>query len=483
MFVHRVPSCGRLRALAGRHQAALACAIAIALLLSLHHSFGFTGNHFDSAYYWWLASPGNFGSGPSLRGYAFPALLAPLNYLCSISDNPVQTYRTGMAIVYGVLLTTLLPAAFQQAFGGQLSLVRRLVPVVLLAGLFPGLLLFPLSDLPAALLALAALMCTLRGLDPAASRSRFVGLLAAAGALIGAAYNTRTIYLFAVILLGLLAVVTIRGAWVRPPFSRWLGLAAFAAGVVAVSLPQLAINNRTLGVNSLAVQSMIGSRSLFAAQLVWGMRLQRYETTLNAEASSPQVFYFDPAGTQLFKDAARGGDLSSLPYYLKAVAQHPLQFLALYTRHVVNGLDVRDGLIYTLKPSALRSRTALFNFLVLALATLVVATIRRRPVRPGGGARAVPRSWPVSLALLLLPVAAIVPGAIETRFFLPLHLLAYCALAFHFDTGALRACVKRHWVLIALVLLVVGALFFAISSSTMAQVKSAWPDQFQFDAR
>ena len=484
MFVHRANPSGRLTQLIDRHQAALAWAIASALLLALHYSYGYTGHHFDSAQYWGLASFETLGNVPSSRGYVFPALLAPLRSVSSLADNPVHIYRLGMSIIYGGLLTTLLPAAFRQAFGGSLSLARRLVPVLLLAILFPGLLLFPLSDLPAVLLAFAALLCALRGMDATASRNQFIGLLVAAGALMGAAYNTRTIYLFAGIPLGLLAAVTVRGAWARAPYPRWLGLLAFVAGIVAISLPQFAINMRTHGTTSFAVQSAIHSKSLFATQLVWGMTLQRYETTLSRDTPGPQVYYFDPAGARLFKETAAGGDLFSLPYYMKVVAQHPLEFVALYARHVVNGLDVRDGLVYTLKPSPLRSRTALFNFLVLALAVAVVASVRRRKTAPTGTSwRAVPRSWPVPLALLLLPVIAIVPGAIETRFFLPLHLLAYCVIAFHFDAAALRSCVKQHTTVMVLILGVTGALFFAVSLSTMAQIQYAWPAQYGLGAR
>ena len=87
------------------------------------------------------------------------------------------------------------------------------------------------------------------------------------------------------------------------------------------------------------------------------------------------------------------------------------------------------------------------------------------------------------LALLLLPVVAIVPGAIETRFFLPLHLLAYCVIAFHFDAAALRSCVKQHATVIVLILGVSGALFFAVSLSTMAQIRYAWPAQYGLGAR
>ena len=479
-FVQRTASSGRLAQLLDRYQVPLAIVIATALLMAMHQSFRFVTHHFDSGQYWALATLENLGHLPSSRGYVFPFLLLPLNYVCSISPDPALTYRGGMSLIYGVLLTTLVPAAFREAFGGTISLVRRLVPVLLLAVLFPGLLLYVLSDLPAMLMAFAALMCALRALKPTASRRQFIGALFAAGLLMGAAYNSRTIYLFAAIPLGLLVLWTVRGGpWVKAPFPRWLGLLAFAAGAIAVSLPQLAINKRTQGINSLAVQSVINSKSLFAIQLAWGMTLQRYETAVTGEALGAQLYYFDPAGARLFDHVAGGGDLFSIPYYLKVVAQHPLHFLGLYTRHIINGLDVRDGLVYTHKLSPRRNSTALLNFLVLALAVWVLVTIRPRIAQPAGTDRwPVPASWPMALAVLVLPVAAIVPGAVETRFFLPVHLLAYCVLAMHFDAAQLKQNFRQHGRAVLLLLLVGAAVFFAVTFSTMANLRYDLPELY-----
>ena len=132
MFVHRPTRSIALAELVDRHQVALACGLATLLLLALHYAYGFTGFHYDSQQYWSLATFEKLGTVRSARGYLFPTLLAPIHYLTSVSGNPLLAYRAGMSVVYGVLLTTLLPAAFVQAFGGKLSLFRRMVPVVLL---------------------------------------------------------------------------------------------------------------------------------------------------------------------------------------------------------------------------------------------------------------------------------------------------------------------------------------------------------------
>lgn len=483
MYVHPAVPSRRVGLLIDRYQAPLACAIATLFLMAVHRAFGFTANHHDAEYYWSFASLWKILTAPSFRGYVFPALLSPLKALTSVLPDPVQMYRFGMSLVYGVLLTTLVPAAFQKAFGGKVSLVRRLVPLGLVALLFPGVLLYTLSDLPAALLALAALLCALKGLESRASRRRFIGMLVAAGALIAAAYNTRTIYLFSGVPLGILALLSVRGRWMQVPYPRWLGLAAFAVGALAVSLPQLAVNKRTHGVNSMAVQALVNQHSLFANQMVWGITLQRYETTIARDAPWPQVFYIDPAGVDLFEEVSTKGNLFSLSYYFKVVAQHPLEFLALYTRHFINGLDVRDGIVYTMKSSPLRNRTAVLNFLVLALAALVTASIRLGQARPGDGFQPVPRAWPFSLLVLLLPVAAIIPGAIETRFFLPLHLLAYCVIAMHFDLRRMRLMLQRHWTGMLVGLVVAASIFFAVSLNTMAHLQYSWPGIYQSGPR
>ncbi len=175
------------------------------------------------------------------------------------------------------------------------------------------------------------------------------------------------------------------------------------------------------------------------------------------------------------------GDLFSLRYYLKVVAEHPVHFLSLYTRHVINGLDVRDGIVYTRKPSPLRTPTALFNFAVLALACWVAWSMRVRSMQPlSPGVRPAPATWRWSLVILLLPVVTILPGAVETRFFLPLHLLAYCVIAFYFDAPGLRQSARKHGTAIIVAVVVAAGVFFAVSSSTMAQLQYSWPDVYRY---
>jgi len=468
-----------LAAFVDRHQVPLACAVSVCLLLALHYGYAIREVLYDAAYYWDRARPDVFGQVKSHRGYFFPAMLMPLHLIAdSLDVDPLRVLKLALALAYGITLPILLPAVFVSAFGGKVSFWRRLIPVVLLMQLFPGLLLYPLSDLPALLMLLAGLSCVMVAVRADRDKRRFLGLMFLGGLLITAAYNTRTIYLFG--LLGMLALLSLRQGFVRQlRFPRLLALAAFSAGALVLSLPQLVLNKRTQGVSSLAVIAQVGDYGLFASQMAWGITLQRYETTAPGTALVPGVYYLDPAGEEIFNSQISLRNPFLLRDYLGIVLRHPLDFLALYTRHAINGLDLRDGIVYARKLSPLRDRTAVFNFCVLALACWVLFAVHRRYPRRAGYRPAAP-GWHYALVILLLPVLAIVPGAIETRFFAPVHLLAYCVIAFHFDAKSLGTCLRKDALTLAVTTSLVGSIFFGVTQSTMASQEYAWPPLYQF---
>jgi hypothetical protein len=461
-----------MNAFLARHERLAACIVATLVLLVLNRAHAVPEFPFDAATYWDLSRPVALLTFPSYRGYVFPALLMPLRMLSELTPQPVAALGVLLSLVYGVALATLVPAFFARAFGAKVTFWRRLVPVVLLAQLFPGVLIYPLSDLPALLALLGALVCALRIGEVARRRDRML-LAVAAGFLVGAAYNIRTIYMFA--FPGLFLLAWMRGAEL-PVRQRGALLLAVALGLLLLALPQRWINQRVQGVATFSVMARVAGQSLFATQLVWGLTLQRYETAVRDGKPLGGIYYLDPAGEALFKQLAPRQNAFSIRAYLGLATQRPLEFLGLYARHVVNGLDVRDGTVYVEKASPLRHRTATFNFLVLACAVLVAAAASRAALsRPGlrPGARA------ALLATLLLPVAAVVPSAVESRFFLPVHLLAYAALAFQFDRGSWGALWQERGWWTAGLLALAAASFFAVSTSTMSHRAAGWPETYR----
>lgn len=435
----------------------LAFAIAAALFLALHAWRDVRQLWHDASIYWALADLPNYHAvANNIRGYLLAVLLAPARAVADATAS-IWSVRVWLSLTYAWALTWLVPGAFVALFGGRLTLARRLAPAVLMLVLLPGLLLYPLSDLPALLLMIGSLFALRTAQQRAAGGALPLRWLAGAGALAGAAYNTRTIYLFVLLAL-LLAVPLVLGrgrAWGR----RSLETLVLAAAALLVMLPQGFINQHAHGKFTLDPAVRSAGTSLFLSQLHWGIALQRYETAVVEEKMSFGIRYEDPAGNKLWKKLDKRIPFDGIPGYLGAVADHPLDFLGVYARHFVNGLDLRDGLLYVHRLSETRTGIALFNFLVLALAAWVTV------LRAGAGAASPPALW---LGLWLLPVLLVVPGAIETRFFAPLHLLAWCAIAFHFDGRALAASFRQHRLALPAALLAAAGVFFAITLSTMA---------------
>jgi len=213
----------------------------------------------------------------------------------------------------------------------------------------------------------------------------------------------------------------------KPIVARTILTAAFILGAAIAATPQALINLKHLGSPTPLVISNFNNTSLFANQLKWGITVQRYETGYNAESGAIfPIYYVDPTGERVFKDHDIGEAYATIPWYFSILLSEPVSFLKIYTKHLINGLDVRDGDPYT------RIRSKENNFLSIAsisiamlglfcLASLILRSSRPSNQIPPGAI------WTFTI---LLPVLAILPGAIETRFFLPLHLIAYCSIAF-----------------------------------------------------
>lgn len=446
-------------------QAFAAFALFALLLLAVQHKHAIAFFPHDAGTYWALANdPSSLPAHAMTRGYFFPTLLGSFVALSSaVGITQLDAFRLFSSLVYSAVLTVLVPNAYRLLAGGQANMVRRLWPAILLALAFPGLFLFPLSDLPALALMWCAVDLLLRSAAPHQPNSRVLYALLA-GIAAGAAYNTRTIYLFSIL------PMTVALPLLQSRL-RWARLASFVAGAVLVSLPQLAVNLKLHDIASVDPTAAYRDESLFLKQLLWGMRVQKYETYLVDGMSG--LRYRDPAGEQLLARVSKDAPINSVWAYLQAALRNPLPFLGLYGRHVVNGLDVRDGRQYLTRPPDSRMFPSFACISAVLVALLAILTGRRanRPDGGGGGAAAAPR-WLCSAALIA-PALLAVPGAIETRFFLPLLAFLYTAAAGSWSTAAIAAHLKTRFFATAALALVAYALFFAVSQSTLAQIGAA----------
>lgn len=404
---------------------------------------------FDAGNYWALSGHiWDFSFPQQMRGYFYPLILSPFKFL---HDNyapfGLLFFKIFTSFFYAYFFAILFPNFFSFVFGGKLNLLSRSIPSILIAIIFPGLICYPLSDAPSLALVVGAVVVALSGIK-SASGFRRLGLFFIAGMLAYFAYNTRTIYLFSIIALCLLIFLTTKQSFTK----RAIGVLVFLFGACLGAIPQMAINEGHYDTPSPFIITDMGGGSLFLSQLMWGIVVDRYETYTPVGAPGSPVFYSNSAGENLLlhTDARK---ITSINDYLKLVATHPLTFATIYTSHVASGLDVRDGEVYTQTPSHQKPLRSIFSLAVVILGMtqffrLLFSSSAFSPV-----SLVEKMGWTV---VLLIACIAVIPGAVETRFFLPLFYVCLVALVSGLQNDLLRF-KGRQLVLAALITLLVYA--------------------------
>lgn len=375
--------------------------------------------YYDSGTYWALGDTFVKDGTFSLLNFedAWRGYLLPLTYhgLAGIADglgwDPSTVVKVFNAGVFALIATVLAPRLAMVAWPTQSwSVWRRLGLALLLVVFWRSYLAFPLSDFPALAAVLLALVAVARAATP--------GWALTAGIATAVAINVRPSYILALpVVAGLFALAWWRERGTREArvARRVVCAALMLAGFVAVSLPQSLTTHRHHDLWSFVPGA---AADLSGLQFTEGTRLQRYETFVGSGQPGPSMRYEYGPGNRIL--AERGDEtIDGLGEYLGVVASHPLEMGGLFARHVINGLDQRYATPYveTLDTGTQRV-PRLLGFVLVFLALLRVAwPAARRSLGPEA-------RWRYPLALLICAAPSVV-SAVETRFLLPVYLLAY----------------------------------------------------------
>ncbi|QAX83300.1 hypothetical protein C2E19_05370 [Pseudomonas sp. DTU12.3] len=421
----------------------------------------------DAKDYWYLSSYiWNFSFPENLRGYFFPLLLSPAKYLSE--TFPQLGYfplRLLQAFAYSYSLCILLPDLFSRIFGGHVTLLRRLIVPCLVAIFFPGLISYPLSDLPAFSLILSSIYLLISA-EKKTSHSGMYAMLFAAGLLAYGACNTRPIYIFTLVALAISIPLLIFGS--RALSTKILATLIFALGAATCSIPQAMINIKHFNSSSPLVISNIGETSLFATQLKWGITIQRYETLLDKSNEKVSgIYYFYPAGEEFFKSRGLNEVTATVPWYLGMVLSEPVVFSRIYLRHFINGIDVRDQEVYTTSPSVQKSIRSAISIALFFFGFFLLARSIPEPSSPASDTKKQTLSRLFWLIVLIIPVVAIIPGAIETRFFFPLQVICYSAIAFKTSIPTSKSLLTTKALLLILVYVILVSYSIVTTNASM----------------
>jgi hypothetical protein len=443
---------------------------------------------YDSGQYWSLANPSVFFNFPQdVRGYFYPLLLLPAHFLANVFEGiPIYPYRLYSSIIYAFTLTVLLPSFYVIIFGGKVSFTRRMVVPILVIILFPGVIIYPLSDLPGFILYISCIYLLIKvSLEKNKLSYNSLLYLGFSGFLAYASYNTRTIYLIPLPMI-ILTIPFILFSNTKA-ISKVIATVIFIAGMGLASLPQCFINQNTVNRFTPAVITQVSDRSLFAMQLMWGITIQRYSTNIGSNGT-PGQYFLDNAGIRLFEKKGLTRENVSIQDYISLVVHNPMFFIGSFTRHLLNGVDLRDGEVYIRDAKRSTNSIAFVNFSIIFTGFFIIFIRYAERVKsqisttssPNDGfpreRRGANYYWKLWLAIILFPILAIIPGAVETRFFLSFQLLIYCTIAFNSSIAELNNFFIRYFRVILILFIVFYFLFSSITLNTMSMQQYDGPN-------
>ncbi len=237
---------------------------------------------YDSGTYCALAEPSTLFNFPDIfRGYVLALLLMPSHALVDYFHG-LFPFRIASAAAYSYLLVGPVADFFFRILALAPTILRRLAFPAFIALIYPGLLLYPLSDLAAAIAIICATFLLMRH-----TTLSTIG----AGSLAYAAYNIRPIYLVSALVLGCLLPTYITNK--RTFRERSLRLVPFLVGAFIVAMPQMSINWRHGHGVTPRVITDLTTTSLRNAQLFLDVVTQKYETSIAPEVPLGSVFYRD----------------------------------------------------------------------------------------------------------------------------------------------------------------------------------------------
>lgn len=422
----------------------------ITFVLFLVHIFTsrYFQQYYDSAVYWSLA--GSFDADGAqgfsiynfqnqLRGYLLPLLYYPAVLLTRhvfTTDTMVAPKLFG-ALQAGLLFGVLVPLLWQRVTGLVISPLRRVIFIFICFTLWRDHFNFVLTDFPGLL---ALIVSILLAYGPRSVWYALgVGMFSAAALYIRPVYIITTPFVF--ILLWQQSSFT-AGRVVSLSVGARLGL--FGLGWVLVGLPQLLINQHNFQSDSFLVRSesnnyqVQGNKNLYLWHLNAGVLMQRYETNVGRDYAEPQVVFGDRIGHAIHLRNGGGTQASFLNYihyggfvldsysaYFEFVAKQPLDMLALYTRHLFNGLDVLYASPYVAKVHASTALLSFINYSALFVALLSMGRYWHR-LQLGSG---------LVVAALVVASFVAVPTVVECRFFVGLHMVLLAIACFGHTIG------------------------------------------------
>lgn len=391
------------------------------------------------------------------RGYVFPsymAVCAAFDVFFGITNAYWYLSSALLSILFCVyihFLDLFWPMHYNTKYERLHKFICEILPICIVLFFNYGLIVYPLTDLYAALLIVTSFYALFKGIEKHSG-----GLFFLSGLFAYFTYNIRTIYLLSAA--GFIYVFVRR---YRKRIKVGLTKAMFfCGGILCGGGGQLYLN--LLFHKKISI--MIETQSLFSRQLFWGIDNARYATFCGApEVHTAAMHFYERTGSIISNYVAESGMSGSIFSYIKLVLKFPLEFLGIYGRHLINAIFVIYPETYI---QNIDQNRFLYSILSLVIVYLFIICLKNLIEL-----KQLTLDKMVLLLGIVLPDILILAGAVEERFLVLPYMMIYGFLARYGFWKELIQKIKTRWLYYIAGFVVFSAIALAVETEIIANLE------------
>lgn len=294
----------------------------------------------------------------SIRGYSWPFLIAILR-LIGFNNfyGWIITYSLFLAGGYIYVISGL----FDRIFNINSNTIQKLFPLLITIILWPGLIIYPLSDIPAIITLSFAFLIILKNKSKVNIGTYEVIKLIIAGILLGISYYIRSGNLVSIILILTLVIFSDKITNIKK--QKIIIIFLISIGIVISMIPQIIINDYVNGECTYKVPIFFTTGIANQSFLSSTERI-RYETNTSYMYNSPIISADTSAADNIYRYENINKETLTKIELIKLIIKHPIEFLGIYSLKFINGIDSRYGEIYISNLIPYRTSKITLNFII-----------------------------------------------------------------------------------------------------------------------
>lgn len=398
----------------------------------------------------------------TFRGYFIYFIITIFKHAAGyIGGNQYIGWCVFITFMLSVTFVLALPILFDTDKFGKKHILSNLMLVYLVIFFWGDTLRYPASDWPSSLF----IICGAAMLKSTMKKNSFIRA-AIAGAFLYASYNTRSVFLYSVA--GILAL------WVYFIIKKYkmkcvIILLGLLSGVAIIATPQAIINKKNIdsysikvNVNQYANNYSIDLKKLLLHDGVRFLRYETYDGSLDIYEENGVRFY-DWVGQEILQNEGIEKGQFGYSTIFRLVYKYPGSMMAIYTKHIISAFTPIWGEVYIYDLYSSKLLRVTLNFVIWFIVVSSILMYRKNAIFQ--------KSKAVNIfvfILLMLPGFLQIIGTVEIRYFITTYILGYFYLLFGIDYNEYIDKVKKNWINLAVIGIVVYLLWITAVQDILA---------------